>query len=151
MNEDAKNAAGLLLMGVSRVDKTVANMTKQAMETQVALRAFREQEIKQFREDMTAAFIEQQQRYDAAMRPKLARAWQFVGAMGTLVLVLVGGAVGVNYHYLDVIQANKQQAEWVKAINRADVTLCNDVLCARVDAKAKRWGDKGEYQLVKSR
>lgn len=151
MNENTQDAAGLLLMGASRMDRTVSNMTKQAMETQVALRAFREQEVKRFREDMATAFVEQQQRYDAAMRPKLVRAWQFVGAMGTLVLVLVGGAVGLNYHYLDVIQANKQQAELVKAINRADVTLCHDVLCVRVDAKAKRWGDMGEYQLVKSR
>ncbi|SEW03941.1 hypothetical protein [Luteibacter sp. 329MFSha] len=151
MNEDAKNAAGLLLMSVSRVDKTVANMTKQTMETQRALRAFREQEVKQFREDMTAALHEQQQRFDALMRPKLIRAWQFVGAMGTLVLVLVGGAVGLNYHYLGVIQDNKQSAEWLKAVNRADVTLCDGVLCARIDTKARRWGAKGEYQLVKPR
>lgn len=151
MSEDAKNAAGLLLMGASRVDQTVAQMTKQAMETQVALRAFREQEVKQFREDMAAAFNEQQKRHDAAMRPKLVRAWQFVGAMGALVLILVGGAVGVNYHYLGVIQDNKQSAELVRAINRADVTLCGDVLCARVDGKAGRRGDKSEYQLIKPR
>ena len=94
---------------------------------------------------------EQQKRHDAAMRPKLVRAWQFVGAMGALVLILVAGAVGVNYHYLGVIQDNKQSAELARAINRADVTLCDDVLCARVDAKARRRGDKGEYQLIKPR
>lgn len=151
MNDNVRDAAGLLLMGVSRMDQAVANMTKQAMEAQVALRGFREREVGKFREDMAEAFNEQLQRYDAAMRPRLVRAWQFVGVMGVLVLVLVGGAAGLNYHYLGVIQDNKQSAEMVKAINRADVTLCDGVLCARVDAKARRWGEKGEYQLVKPR
>jgi len=151
MNENVQDAAGLLLACASRIDRTVATMTKQAMEAQTDLRACRERETERFREDMRAAFHEQRQSYDAAMRPKVVRAWQFVGAMGVLVIVLVGGAAGLNVHYLGVIEENRQAAAMVKAINRADVTLCDGILCARIDAKAKRWGEKGEYTPIRSR
>lgn len=151
MSDNVQNAARLLLACASRMDQTMENMTERAMDAHAALREFREREIERFRKDMQAVLQEQQQRHDAAMRPKLVRAWQFVGVMGALAVVLVGGAVWLNMHYLGVIKDNKQSADMVRAINRADVTLCDGTLCARVDTKARRWGEKGEYTPIRPR
>jgi len=151
MNDNVRNAAGRLLVLTTQVEDLLVALKKQTQESQAALRATREKEAIEFHQDMTAVLDHQQQRIEAALRPKIVRAWQFVGITAVVVILMVGGAIGLSSHYLGVIKENKLSAEMLKAINRADVTLCDGNLCAQVDKKAKRWGEKGEYLPVRPR
>jgi exonuclease VII large subunit len=67
--------------------------------------------------------------------------------LGSLALLWAGGA-WLSKRYYDEIRANQLSAELLQAYNQADVTLCGKQLCAKVDAKGKRYG---EYVPVKPR
>lgn len=43
------------------------------------------------------------------------------------------------------------EATLVRAINQADVTLCDGRLCANVEVKGKRFGERKQYRVVKLR
>lgn len=75
----------------------------------------------------------------------LAAAW------GSLALVLGGGA-WLSLHYTQVIRDNRLSADLMKAYNNADVVLCgNGELCANVDGKRARYGERGQYLPIRSR
>lgn len=67
--------------------------------------------------------------------------------LGSLVLLLVGGT-WLSLHYYDEIKRNQISADLLRAYNQADVRLCDDQLCVRLDRDAKPHGD---YVPVTSR
>ena len=74
--------------------------------------------------------------------------WKVAGiTLGSLVLLLTGGG-WLSKHYYDEIRRNQVSADLLKAYNRADVTLCDGRLCARIGKKNNRYG---EYVPVESR
>lgn len=74
-----------------------------------------------------------------------------VVAVVTLALLL-GGGVWLSMHYTRVIHDEQLSADLMKAYNGADVVLCGDgLLCANVDSKHARYGERGQYLPVKSR
>lgn len=78
--------------------------------------------------------------------------WKTLGAVAVALALLLGGGAWLSMHYARVIRDNQLSANLVKAYNRADVVLCGDgQLCANVDTKRARYGDRGEYLPVKSR
>lgn len=77
--------------------------------------------------------------------------WKIAGvALGSLVLVLLGGS-WISKHYYDEIRRNQLSAELLKAYDAADVTLCGGKLCVNVDAKSEKFGDAGQYRIVRDR
>ncbi|KRG70193.1 hypothetical protein ABB29_07305 [Pseudoxanthomonas dokdonensis] len=78
-------------------------------------------------------------------------------AVGTLLLVLLVGWALLGY-YRREISANKEELQRyenavpiVKAFYGSDIELCGDRLCANVDPRGHKSGDKGQYQPVRSR
>jgi len=75
--------------------------------------------------------------------------------LGSLIigcLLALGGTWLWAKHYRDEVARLKPEAEFVRALNQADVVLCQDGrLCANIDAKVKRQGNKRQYQPVKPR
>ncbi|HYP84803.1 hypothetical protein [Variovorax sp.] len=99
---------------------------------------------------------EQLQRASQALAAQVQRAeslhrhlvWKMVATtLGGLVL-LWGGGAWLSTHYYREISRNQISAELLQAYNRADVTLCGDQLCAKVNGKDKRFG---AYLPVKPR
>ena len=70
--------------------------------------------------------------------------------LASLVLIVLGGG-WLSRHYYDEIRRYQLSAELLKAYDAADVTLCNGKLCANVDPKAAKSGDKGQYRPVRDR
>lgn len=73
--------------------------------------------------------------------------WLVISVIVAMALVIVA-AGGLLWHYHNVIADNQREAEFVQGINRADVRMCDDRLCARVERADKRYGD---YVLIKPR
>lgn len=74
--------------------------------------------------------------------------WKVTGiTLGSLLLLLTAG-VWLSMHYYDEIRRNQVSASLLKAYNQADVTLCEERLCAKVVRQGKRYGD---YVLVEFR
>ena len=77
--------------------------------------------------------------------------WKVVGVcLASLVLIVLGGG-WLSRHYYDEIRRYQLSAGLLKAYDAADVTLCNGKLCANVDPKAAKSGDKGQYRPVRDR
>lgn len=78
--------------------------------------------------------------------------WKTLGAaMLTLALLLAGGT-WLSIHYTQMIRDNQLSADLLKAYDGADVTLCGTGgLCANVNAKGARYGDRRQYLPVNPR
>ena len=77
--------------------------------------------------------------------------WKVVGAaLGSVLLLLAGGG-WLLWQYRNDINENRVTADLLRAYNQADVTLCDDQLCANVDPKGKTFGDKKQYRPVQAR
>ncbi|MGF6148847.1 Uncharacterised protein [Kingella potus] len=68
------------------------------------------------------------------------RAWLAVSI--SLGLLLIGG-LWMIFHYKGIIEQSKRHADYVQAINTADIVQCGDSLCARV-GKQKA----GKYNVI---
>jgi hypothetical protein len=77
--------------------------------------------------------------------------WKVTGVVGGSVAALLVAAIWTASHYAGVIRDNQLKAELVRAYNAADVTLCGEQLCANVDAKGAKFGERGQYRLVHPR
>jgi len=65
-------------------------------------------------------------------------------------LLALGGIWLWAKHYRDEVARLKPEADFLRALNRADVIVCPDGrLCANVEAKSKRHGDRKQYQPVR--
>lgn len=75
--------------------------------------------------------------------------WKVVAATTACLVLLLAGGAWLLLHYTRVIRENQLSAELLKAYNAADVTLCeHGRLCANVDAKGTRHGDRKQYLPV---
>jgi hypothetical protein len=83
------------------------------------------------------------------------RRWVLWGLCASLVLCIVAlvGTYQLLYGYYQTrYDQLKSQVTYLEAINRSDVAPCGDGrLCARIDEKAPRVGDKGQYRLIELR
>lgn len=70
--------------------------------------------------------------------------------IAALLVAVVGGAMAVSYYH-DEIKQSQISAELLHAYNQADVTLCDGHLCANVDKAGQKYGERGQYQPVRSR
>ncbi len=68
-----------------------------------------------------------------------------------LMLTALAGGAWLSKHYYDEVRSNQISAKLLKAYDAADVTLCGSRLCANVDDKAQRVGDKRQYKPVHER
>lgn len=69
-------------------------------------------------------------------------------AIGSLTLLL-GGGMWLSVHYTRVIRDHQIDAELMRLFNASDVRRCGDGLCANVDLKGQRYGDKYQYLPIK--
>jgi hypothetical protein len=78
----------------------------------------------------------------------------YVAVAGAIVLLGLGGGALIWVEvaaYKDArtrSAAAQINAEVVEAYSRAGMTSCGGHPCVKLDRKAKRWGDKGQYVLV---
>lgn len=81
------------------------------------------------------------------------RVWIGAGVSLVLSLVALIGAYHMLYgHYASRYEALKAQVTYLDAVNYSDVVPCGEGrLCARIDDKAQRLGDKKQYRLVEPR
>lgn len=115
--------------------------------------------LQDYRESLRAATgeLERTKRVAAAQLDGLRNLhrvllWKTVGTVALALAVLLAGGAWLSVHYAGVIQDNRVSADLMRAYNRADVVLCGDGgLCANVDAKHARYGDRGQYVPVKPR
>jgi hypothetical protein len=78
--------------------------------------------------------------------------WKTLGAVVLAFALLLAGSVWLSTHYTRVIRDNQLSAELLKAYNGADVTLCDSgTLCANVDTRGARHGERRQYLPVKPR
>lgn len=81
-----------------------------------------------------------------------ALVWKAAGAVAVVLALLLGGGMWLSMHYAQVVRDNQLSADLMKAYNHADLVLCGSGgLCANVDLKHARYGDKGQYLPVKPR
>lgn len=89
---------------------------------------------------------------DQIRRLHRAVVWKLFGAAVLALALLTGGGAWLSLHYARVIRDHQRAAELLQAYDRADVVLCGGgELCANVDAKRARYGDRGQYLPVKRR
>ncbi len=81
--------------------------------------------------------------------------WVAIGAGVSLLLSIIAlfGTYEMLYrHYQTRYDALKSQVTYLDALNHSDVVPCGEGrLCARIDDKAQRVGDKKQYRLIESR
>lgn len=74
----------------------------------------------------------------------------YVGLAGLIIgcLLALGGTWLWVKHYRDEVARLQPEADFLHALNRADVKVCDGQLCAKFEKRSKKYG---EYQLVKPR
>lgn len=81
--------------------------------------------------------------------------WVMIGAGVSLLLSIVAlfGTYDMLYgHYQTRYDELKSQVTYLDALNHSDVVPCGDGrLCARIDDKSPRVGDKKQYRLIEPR
>jgi hypothetical protein len=77
--------------------------------------------------------------------------WKVLGAVAGCLLLLMAGGTWLAAHYAQVVRQNQVSAELMSAYNSADVATCGKRLCARVEAKGERYGEKGQYVQIRLR
>lgn len=78
--------------------------------------------------------------------------WKTLAAVAGCLALLLAGGIWLSLHYTRMIAENQLTAETTRAYNQADIVRCGDgQLCARVDLKARRFGDHGQYLPIEPR
>ena len=78
--------------------------------------------------------------------------WKVFGVTATCFLLLLGGGIWLSMHYARIIEDNQIAADLMQTYNGADVVVCErNQLCANVDIKGKRYGDRRQYFPVIAR
>jgi hypothetical protein len=156
MNYDNREVFGQWVVASGKLEKLSADLRKQSQDAQTAIRATREQEEAQFKQAMVVMFREQQQRMEAELRPKVARAWQIaVGASALLVLLFAGWMLLLKQAN-DRLKTSQARADAVEisadvreALRPVDITSCGGRPCIRIDKSTPTWKSGGDkYVLV---
>ncbi len=81
------------------------------------------------------------------------RSWLWLGGGALLIgsLLAVGASVYAVRNARAQVERQQVEANLLRALNQADVTLCGDVLCANTDEAAQRHGDRKQYRPIKPR
>lgn len=87
---------------------------------------------------------------------QVVRIW--MGASAAILLLVLVVAWTVLGHYRRELAATKEELQRyedalpvLEAFYASDAVICGGVICARVDLKGRRAGDKGEYLAAKPR
>ena len=76
------------------------------------------------------------------------RSMAFVALGGVM---LVGGSSAWAWQQKRAADEHRLEAELIQRIRRADLVQCGDGLCANVDTRAARTGDRKQYLPIKTR
>ncbi|HEY0505180.1 MAG TPA: relaxation protein [Lysobacter sp.] len=78
--------------------------------------------------------------------------WKTIGAAGCALILLVLGGAALTRYYYGKMEENRMAAELLQLYNGADVAPCGEGrLCANVDLKADRFGDRRQYRPIRPR
>lgn len=78
--------------------------------------------------------------------------WKCFGTAVVGVAVLLAATVWLGSHYQAELERNQLEVQLLRAINRADVTLCGkEQLCANVDLRTPGQGEHRRYRVVRPR
>lgn len=78
--------------------------------------------------------------------------WSWASVLALCLLSLVANYEMIYGYYHQRIATLAAQADMVDAVNHADIVACGDGrLCARIDGKAPRGGDKNPYRMIAPR
>ena len=78
--------------------------------------------------------------------------WKVLVASALALLLLLAGSAWLSLHYARVLRDQQLAADLMRAYNSADVTLCGRaVLCANVDTRGQRYGERRQYLPVRPR
>jgi hypothetical protein len=114
------------------LNEPIASVSQQAAEHHKNMRA------------STSAMTQTQNSLAATINKLL---WLTTALFATLLLISAAGSYLI-WHYKQIVAQYQIEADLLRAYNQADVRLCGDQLCARVDRSDKRYG---EYLPVKPR
>lgn len=84
-------------------------------------------------------------------RAQTTMVWKSLAALAIGSVLALGGASAWAWTKKQEADRYQVEIELTRAINRADVIKCGDNLCANVETKGKKFGDKGQHRLVKPR
>lgn len=85
-------------------------------------------------------------------RAQTTMVWKSLSILVVGALLASGGASAWAWTKKQEADRYRVEAELGHAINQADVALCQDGrLCANIDTRVKRQGDKRQYQVVRTR
>jgi hypothetical protein len=106
---------------------------------------------------MVTIFRDHQQRTEAALRPKVVRAWQTVAGVSALLVLLFAGWILMPKHANGRLEAANIRADAAEidadvreALQHVEITSCGGQPCIRVDKRTRTWkSGKNEYVLVR--
>ncbi|HEX7644446.1 MAG TPA: hypothetical protein VF472_19735 [Burkholderiaceae bacterium] len=64
-----------------------------------------------------------------------------LGLMAIAAILLIAGAAGGVWYSHKEVERNRVEADLLRAYNQADVTICEDRLCAKIDKSGKHYGN----------
>lgn len=115
------------------------------------LDAYREQ-LHRAGSDIEAAASALAGQIDGLRRLHRLLIWKAIGGAVLALALLIGGGAWLSVHYANVVRDNRLAADLMQAYNGSDVVLCGHrELCANVDTKRARYGERGQYLPVKPR
>ncbi|MGH8083349.1 MAG: hypothetical protein ACREP7_22420 [Lysobacter sp.] len=97
--------------------------------------------------------VQAQQAVAAGTRKAVIAAYATVA--GAMALLVIGGAMLLNFQYRQYQQARDRaataqvRADLAEAYARIGITSCAGTPCIQLDKDAPRWGGKGEYLLIR--
>ena len=121
-----------------------ASTTRMALVAPVAEAAQRAADHERLMRASTDAMLQTQRKLAGVVHKAM---WVVAGVLAILLPVLALGAY-LGWHYKQVIAKHQIEADVLRVYNQADMRLCGERLCARVDRADKRYGD---YVPVKLR
>ncbi|HEY0504728.1 MAG TPA: hypothetical protein VGD42_14700 [Lysobacter sp.] len=84
-------------------------------------------------------------------RAQTVLVWKSLAVLAVGAVMLVGGASVWAWQEKQEAQRHRIDADLGRRISQADIVQCGDGLCARVDPKAPRTGDRRQYWPIRPR
>ncbi|MDQ0010817.1 hypothetical protein J2T07_003023 [Luteibacter jiangsuensis] len=154
--EHTTDALKAMLVISGRLEEWSSKLHKQSEDTQAAIRATREREEARFMQDILAMHEGQQRRIEAALRPRIVRAWQMVAALAGLgILLFTGFLLLLNRANTRLKAAEIRagaaeiRADVQEALRHVDIVSCGGRPCIRIDRRTPIWkSGNAEYAVV---
>lgn len=74
--------------------------------------------------------------------------WKTLGVTVAACALLVAGSTWIAWENARTARASRLDARTAALLNQVRIGDCGGRACVRIDQRAKRWGDKGEYVLL---